>query len=185
MGKRSNFERRKADAYQTPWAGAKPLIPYLTGIRTFAEPCAGEGRLIRHLQREGLRCSYQGDIKTGQDALDEPFDQYARFDAIITNPPWTRQILHPMIERFMSIAPTWLLFDADWAFTRQAAAYLDHCSTIVPVGRLIWIDDTSDTGKDNCAWYRFHGQHTGGPRLMPMSLEKADHRTREQEAIAA
>lgn len=100
-------------------------------------------------------------------------------------PAQTRQILHPMIERFMSIAPTWLLFDADWAFTRQAVGFLDQCSPIVPVGQLIWIDGTSEMGKDNCAWYRLHGQHTGGPLLKPMGLEKADHRTREQEAIAA
>jgi hypothetical protein len=38
MGKRSN-----ADFYQTPLAPVVPLIPYLRGIRTFAELCAGDG----------------------------------------------------------------------------------------------------------------------------------------------
>ena len=70
MGKRSNFERREADFYPTPRAAVLPLIPYLrAGIRTFAEPCAGDGALVRHLETFGLRCVYAGDIRTGQDAL--------------------------------------------------------------------------------------------------------------------
>ena len=52
MGKRSNFERRRADFYPTPRAAVVPLIPYLRrgGIRTFVEPCCGEGDLVRHLE---------------------------------------------------------------------------------------------------------------------------------------
>jgi hypothetical protein len=62
MGKRSDFERREADFYPTPRAGVVPLIPYLrgSGIRTFAEPCAGDGALVRHLESLGLRCVYSG-----------------------------------------------------------------------------------------------------------------------------
>jgi hypothetical protein len=69
MGKRSNFERREADFYPTPRAAVLPLIPHLRGIHTFAEPCAGDGALVRHLESFGLRCVYSGDIRTGQDAL--------------------------------------------------------------------------------------------------------------------
>ena len=63
MGKRSNFERRPADFYPTPKAAVAPLIPYLrnSGIRTFAEPCVGDGDLLRHLESFGLRCVYAGD----------------------------------------------------------------------------------------------------------------------------
>ena len=86
MGKRSNFERREADFYPTPRAAVVPLIPYLRGIRTFAEPCAGDGDLVRHLESFGLRCVYAGDIRTGQDALE--LDHYGAADAIITNPPY-------------------------------------------------------------------------------------------------
>jgi len=69
MGKRSNFERREADFYPTPRAAVLPLIPYLRGIRTFAEPCAGDGALVRHLVSFGFRCVYSDDIRNGQDAL--------------------------------------------------------------------------------------------------------------------
>ena len=120
MGKRSNFERREADFYPTPPAAVVPLIPYLRGIRTFAEPCAGDGALVRHLESFGLRCIYSDDIRTGQDAL--ALDHYGAADAIITNPPYTRDLMHQLIAHFQRILPTWLLLDADWASTRQAAA---------------------------------------------------------------
>jgi hypothetical protein len=41
IGKRSNFPSRDRDAYPTPGSAVLPLVPWLTGIRTFAEPCAG------------------------------------------------------------------------------------------------------------------------------------------------
>lgn len=165
MGKRSTFERRKNDAYQTPPSAVVPLIPFLRGVTTFAEPCCGEGKLMHALEDAGLECTFWGDIETGQDALTDTSILGPRFDAIITNPPWTRELLHPMIQRFQSIAPTWLLFDADWVHTRQAIPFIDQCSHIVSVGRVKWIEDSQFTGKDNAAWHRFHVQHTGGPRF--------------------
>lgn len=139
------------------------LIPFLTGIRRFAEPCAGDGLLVRQLEAFGLFCTYAHDLRNGVDALAEY--SFGAPDVIITNPPWTRQILHAMIEHFQQIAPTWLLFDSDWAFTKQARPFLPACSHIVSVGRLIWIPGTTMTGKDNCAWYRFDAQHVDGPRF--------------------
>ncbi|QHW26631.1 hypothetical protein GYN07_20845 [Rhizobium leguminosarum bv. viciae 248] len=166
MGKRSSFERIERDAYQTidPKAVYK-LLPHLRGIRKFAEPCAGDGYLVGALQDAGLVCTYEGDITYGYDALTYAFDEYD-FDVIISNVPWERSILHAMIARFMQMAPTWLLFDADWAHTKQSAPFLDQCSHIVSVGRLKWIPGTKMTGKENCAWYRFHAQHVGGPHFI-------------------
>ena len=76
-------------------------------------------------------------------------------DSFITNPPWDRSILHPLIMHLSDIAPTWLLFDADWMHTRQSTEYMVRCSQIVSVGRVKWIPDSKMTGKDNCAWYLF------------------------------
>ena len=71
--------------------------------------------------------------------------------------------------------PTWLLFDADWAHTRQSAQLIRHCSTIVPIGRVRWISDSPFTGKDNAAWYRFDVNHWNGPQFIgrdqPMELQ--------------
>jgi hypothetical protein len=55
--------------YPTPFEAVRPLIPHLRGVRTFAEPCCGDGALVRHLESFRLRCVYRGDIATGQDAL--------------------------------------------------------------------------------------------------------------------
>jgi hypothetical protein len=161
MGKRSNFERREADFYPTPRDAVVPLIPYLRGIRSFAEPCAGDGALVRHLEGFGLRCLYAGDIRTGQDALE--LDHYGPADAIITNPPYTRKLMHRMIAHFQRILPTWLLLDADWASTRQAAPFLPCCSDIVAIGRVKWIEGSKHTGKDNAGWYRFDARHEARP----------------------
>ena len=36
--------------------------------------------------------------------------EFLEADYIITNPPWDRKLLHPMIEYFTAFRPTWLLF---------------------------------------------------------------------------
>jgi hypothetical protein len=130
-------------------------------VRTFAEPCCGDQALVRHLEARGLRCVYAGDIATGQDAL--ACDHYGAADAIITNPPYTRELMHALIEHFQRIVPTWLLLDSDWASTRQAVPFLPRCSDIVTIGRVKWIEGSKHTGKDNHAWYRFDIRHKSGP----------------------
>jgi hypothetical protein len=163
MGKCSSFARRPGDAYATPKAAVLPLLPYLRSgdVKSFAEPCAGDGDLIRHLQSFGLHCTYSGDICDGQDALAR--DHYGACDVICTNPPWSRDVLHELIRHFQTIPPTWLLLDADWNETRQAAAYLPHCVSIVAIGRVKWIENSKNTGKNNACWYLFNSKHTAGP----------------------
>ena len=94
----------------------------------------------------------QADFVLKADAL-EIKPEPAQF--IITNPPWNRKILHPMIEHFSSLAPTWLLFDADWMHTKQSAQYLTKLKKVVSIGRVKWIEGSSSVGKDNCCWYLF------------------------------
>ena len=161
MGKRSTFERRESDFYPTPRAAMPPLVPYLRGVRTFAEPCCGDGTLVRYLESAGLRCAYAGDIATGQDAL--AVADYGPVDAIITNPPYTRPVMHALIAHFQRIAPTWVLLELDWAATKQAIPYLTNCSDIVAIGRLRWIPGSPHTGKENHGWYRFDVRHKGEP----------------------
>lgn len=165
MGKRSNFTRRKSDAYQTIDHNAvAALMPHIDlGEIGFAEPCCGDGKLVAELEKSGMVCEYANDILFGIDAL--TVHKFEGADVIITNPPWTRQLLHPLILHFSSVLPTWLLFDADWAYNKASAIYLDHCSDIVAVGRLRWIEGTSMTGKDNVSWYRFDARWSGGPKF--------------------
>ena len=73
--------------------------------------------------------------------------------------------MHALIAHFQNIAPTWLLIDYDWSATKQAAEYMPHCSDIVILPRLKWIEGSKDTGKDNHAWFKFDPRHNGGPVL--------------------
>jgi hypothetical protein len=161
MGKRSNFERRQHDFYPTPASAVSILLASLGPSKTFVEPCAGDGRLADMLEIAGHTCTYACDIEPRRpdirclDAFDLTEIHCLFADMIITNPPWSRELLHPMIMHFIELRPTWLLFDADWAYTKQAKPYLQHCVEIVPVGRVKWIENSPYTGKENCAWYLF------------------------------
>ena len=160
MGKRSNFKRRKNDAYDTPYKAVLPLIPYLVQYASFCEPCAGKGNLLNHLKRHDFYLTRAYDIEPRADIVrkKDALDLYKRdidlADYIITNPAWTRQILHPMIEVFRNITTTWLLLDADWKHTKQAIPYMEYCSLVVNIGRVSW-EENGVSGKDNCCWYRF------------------------------
>jgi hypothetical protein len=158
MGKRSDFVRKDKDKYYTPEAAVAPLLPHLKPNSTFFEPCAGDGALIRHLEKAEHTCRYACDIEPEdrrickRDALEI---SHVSADYVITNPPWDRKIMHPIIEHFHKMAPTWLLFDAAWAFTKQSSVFMDYCHAIVTIGRVKWIEGSKMTGKDDCAWYLF------------------------------
>ena len=158
MGKRSNFERVERDYYPTPYEAVVPLLEHLMPGTVFVEPCAGDGRLINHLAANGHACVGAYDIEPRAEwilPLDALKAEIGMADCFITNPPWDRSILHPLIDHLSSQAPTWLLFDADWMHTKQAAPYMDRCEAIVSVGRVKWIEGSKMTGKDNCCWYLF------------------------------
>lgn len=172
MGKRSDekFPKMKGDFYPTPISAVMPLIPYLPVDRfTYAEPCAGDGRLIEHIstltkgraQATAVTdISPQSENVLQMDALS--LTLHKNTDMVITNPPWSRWILHPLIEHFSSQVPTWFLFDADWMHTKQAVPYLKHCRKMVSIGRVKWIEDSKHVGKDNSCWYLFDQNSVGG-----------------------
>lgn len=170
MGKRSDFDRIEKDFYRTiDKRAVSSLLPFLTEGTRFIEPCAGYGDLMAELEKHGHHCVYACD----NNPLENPLWDNNRiifgdafcidynslsYDVLITNPPWNRNDLHNMITHWIenSSKPIWLLFDADWAHTKQSAYYIKKwCTDIVSIGRLIWIPGTTMSGKDNCAWYRF------------------------------
>ena len=172
MGKRSDFVRVPRDYYPTPEEAVKPLIDHLPQVGfSFVEPCAGDGRLIDHIERltdYAGNCWMSFDIEPRRkdilqyDALEEPDpDCVMDIDYCITNPPWERNFLHSFIDTWLSFMPLWLLFDADWMHTKQSSVLMTYCSKIVSVGRVKWIEGSKHTGKDNCAWYLFDQHHRG------------------------
>lgn len=156
MGKRSSFKKIDKDAYLTidPRA-TQPLLDYLVRDVFYYEPCCGEENLIKLLS--GFRCVGCSDVE--KDARTTKYDVF-NAEYFITNPPWSRNILHPIIDNLRVQLPTWLLFDADWMHTQQAIPYMEYCKTIISVGRVRWIPDSTMDGKDNCAWYLFVDKKT-------------------------
>ena len=158
MGKRSDFERKPRDFYPTPIEAVYPLLEHLEEDFLFAEPCAGDGTLIEHLETKGV-CMWASDIEPQAKGIHRSpydklgFNELIESNYIITNPPCDRSILHPIIDFFAPQMPTWLLFDADWIHTKQSKPYMEMCHKIVSVGRIKWFGNM--TGKDNCAWYLF------------------------------
>jgi hypothetical protein len=160
MGKRSDFERVPRDFYPTPCEAVLPLLAHLSARTRFVEPCAGDGTMVDHLKSAGHVCTYAFDIEPQRSDIhlgDARIELSAGYgaDCFITNPPWARDTLHPIIRNLSRRLPTWLLFDADWMHTRQSAPFMPYCHKIVSVGRVKWIPDSKMTGKDNCAWHLF------------------------------
>lgn len=165
MAKRSDFKRVERDYYRTIDVRAvQALKPFIEPGITFSEPCAGDGllsdQLIEHM---GLVCVSEYDIEPQNhlriselDALTIEEKHVIGADLIITNPPWDRKLLHPLIERFSNLRPTWLLFDSNWANTVQSGKLIEtYCTDIVAIGRLKWIEGTTMSGKDDCSWFKF------------------------------
>lgn len=164
VGKRSDFERRERDFYPTPLSAVIPLLPHLSPSTEFCEPCAGDGTLIDHLVSAGHECIEAWDIEPKREDIDQvdARDGHLIWDGFvfITNPPWSRGVLHPIIMNLSRQAPAWLLFDADWTHTRQSLPLIPYLRKIVSVGRVKWIPDSPFTGKDNCAWHLFDQRST-------------------------
>jgi hypothetical protein len=172
VAKRSDFVRVERDYYRTfdPKAG-NALRPFIENVEVALEPFAGAGDLTKQFPNITW---IQSDIEPQACFVDEmdAFDWEAEsikdegFDAIISNPPWSRPIMHRAIEHFAPIKPTWFLLDANWVWTKQAKTYIDkYLTDIVTIGRVRWIPDTTMSGKDDCAWFRFSSDKDSPTRL--------------------
>ena len=163
MTKRASgrFGRAERDFYPTPEAAVTPLLWRLRKGTRFYEPCAGNGTLSMTLGHYGMVCTGQSDLypQSGAvkplDALKLSRELLNDADVIVTNPPWERKLLHELIDHLRSLAPTWLLLDADWLFTQQAAPFLRTASVIIAMGRIRWMAGSPSDGYDNHAWVRF------------------------------
>ena len=157
MTKRNDgaFQRNARDFYPTPPEAVLPLIFHLNEVQAFAEPCAGDGSLVRALEAHGFRCAFQSDLHGGKDALKLGVHDLQGADCIITNPPYARPLMHALISHLSTLAPTWLLLELDWFATVQSIPYVKLCGDIVPIGRIKWMPDSPSVGFDNYVWASF------------------------------
>jgi hypothetical protein len=119
----------------------------------YVEPCRGQGLLIGHLTHFGHRLVSAHDLPD-DDARTTKYD-IAPGEIFLTNPPWSRELLHAITVNLSNQAPAWLLIDADWPHTRQAIPYLLRLRMIISVGRVRWIENSKFTSKDNAIWALF------------------------------
>ena len=159
MGKRTSFSKVDKDFYPTIDPRAfEAIIPFVRG-RTYAEPCAGNGDLVDGLA-DAATCKWETDVREEvdcrtMDAMSITQDDLEGIDLIITNPPFTKSVLLPMIDHFMSLKPTWLLLPWDLPCNKYFRLYAEGCNKIVPIGRLCWFkkDGKFVRGYENFAWY--------------------------------
>lgn len=160
MGKRSTgFERKPRDLYQTWDPNAyPPLLRFLPPETRFAEPCAGDGELVRHIEAAGHVCVDAADIHplTNNirvcDAREFRCPDAAVF---ITNPPYVWPLVGEIISALMVQRPTWMLLEADWTHNKRCAPLMMRCSMLVSIGRLRWERGTKSAGKQNYVWACF------------------------------
>ena len=126
-----------------------PLLEYASDIAPTAHT------ILTNPLRPLTRHEQNGHRAFIKDVFATSYEDAKNADFFITNPPWSRDVLHQLISHLSDLRPTWLLLDSDWMHTKQATPYLRFCRKIVSVGRVKWIPDSPNTGKDNCAWYLF------------------------------
>lgn len=195
MGKRSDLPRNARDFYATPLKAALPLLPFinLDPPMNFIEPCAGDGRLIRHIEdNSSARCVYASDIQplpTVKGLRTETYINAHGFDtdwpeivsmspsnpsAFVTNPPFLNnkdsgfQLLR-LIDTLSKVLPTILLLPADFAFNVRSAEVMTYATDVIPVGRVKWVEDSKFSSTENFAWFQFDQLQTRrtGPILHP------------------
>ena len=169
MGKRSDFKRRKNDAYFTPNKAMVPLLAHLPSKSRFIEPSAGAGAMVDFFQSHGHTCVDYFDIEPARkdvkrmDAFEYPIASYNDADFLITNPMWKKPELFEFIELWASIRPTWLLTDVNWIFSKRASPIVsEYCKKIVAMPRVKWIEDSKHTGTENCMW-ALYDKHDPSP----------------------
>lgn len=172
IGKRSDFELVKRDFYPTIDPKAHEVIAPLIKGKSYAEPCYGAGDLVSGIHKVlGTNlCAYTSDIEPvdglveTKDAMELTRGDLGECDLIVTNPPFTKKVLLPMLDHFITLKPTWLLLPADLMHNKYFKSYMDKCTQVHSIGRLCWFykDGKRVASTDNFAWYFWpeHGATT-------------------------
>lgn len=149
MSKRNqSFERVSRDYYPTidPKAIPPNLLKHIRG-KTYAEPFYGEGDM-EDLLMDVATCKWRSDIRetvgcsSVRDALTLTSSDLEGCDLVVSNPPYQKDVLLPLLDHLVSLKPTWLLLPSDLMFNGYMAPYMKQCERVVGVGRLFWFENT-------------------------------------------
>jgi hypothetical protein len=204
MSKRTqDLPRNARDFYATPMEAVFSLAPLMGSNLKFIEPCVGDGRLAGFIEDifPSTKCVYASDLQPlpehkaspkglkffKHDVFSPEIDwkliaKHTGADVFITNPPFLNDLpskrqLNRMIALLASVKPTYLLLPADYTFNIMSADCLRYCTTIVPIGRVKWIEGSKFSSADNFAWFEFDRiapNETGGPTVLPRQKLKKE-----------
>jgi len=131
----------------------------------YAEICAGDGRLISHLETFcKARCVFASDInpRTSQIFARNAFSltkEDIGCSTVVTNPPYGRAFLYHFIDHLLGQGITsWLLLPADFAYRVSSAYVMPYCSRIVAVGPIRFLDCYDSAGEKQYGWFKFTEQ---------------------------
>jgi predicted RNA methylase len=137
-------------------------------VRTFVEPCAGNGSLVKMLENVGLECVGAFDMEPQDSSIykkevsELDSHNYTHADIVITNPPFSWTMLKPILEKLLeSNLPVCLLLPASFMHNLRSAQFMKYCSHVFSIGRLFWVVDGGQPemkgikGKEDFCWYVF------------------------------
>lgn len=140
------------------------FLRHVSGMR-YAEVCAGNGKLIKHLQ-DHASCVWASDIYPRHARVLERnaltlTKEEMNAQCAITNPPFSSKFVYPLIDHFIHIGlPLWLFLPLEFSTRATSALVLPFCSHILAVGPVKFIEDSLYKGETQFAWYRFGSHRT-------------------------
>ncbi|WP_316216766.1 hypothetical protein [Bradyrhizobium sp. SZCCHNR3003] len=167
----SGYVREKGDLYVTPDWVVDALVPYVPRRMHVWEPAAGRGDLARALVAAG-HSVHATDIDSGTDFLKTTTAPIG-VEAIITNPPYGRNLAQRFIEHGLRLMKpvnglVAMLLRVDFGTARTRHHLFRDCpifSTKVEVIERIEWYPTAKLGRPsyNHAWFIWDHRHRGEP----------------------
>jgi hypothetical protein len=135
------------------------LVKHIKGLR-YAEVCAGNGKLIRHLQPYA-KCVWASDVYSRHGKVVERCAlsltaAEMRTRLVITNPPFSSKFLYRFLDHCIEeCLTTWLFLPMDFGLRVTSAFVMPFCERIVAIGPVRFIEDSPSKGETNFAWFKF------------------------------
>lgn len=165
MQYRSGKEQPPLGFYPTLPSTIEPLLPLLPKRTRFIEPCAGDYSLAGYLEQHGHECVFASDLEPRheevcvRDAGKHDF-RSIQADMVITNFPYRKQLLKPILENLIPQIDIWMVIYSSWLDTLWAAKFMEHAAIELPIGRARWplgveVTDPGGAGKRDFSWVLF------------------------------
>jgi hypothetical protein len=162
--RKSGYDRKAHDLYETPeWVTLALMAQLPKGLHIW-EPACGSGKMVRVLAREHI--VEATDITTGADFL-KTENSYG-CNAIITNPPF--QLAQEFIEHALTQTDfVAMLLRVDFDSAKSRRHLFGECAAfakkVVLTKRIVWFEPAKASPSYNHAWFVWDWKHSGPPTI--------------------